>query len=355
MLEAKSFLLLLCWGFLVPTAAGLFWTGFIKNEERKSSLGLAWTLGVITMWAVFQVLAVPLIYRKAAFHVLAYTWIAIIGVLAIAALAFHAKRLGSIGKHLVLAWRGQEKSTYLFLAAAVAIILFQIFLLAGHTHTDTDDARYVVSAMEAVEKDTMLLEHPLTGEYLGEPVGEMIKDAVAPFCIFMGLFSELLSLHPAIAHHVMFPIMMIPLAYVIYWLIAKRLFPGNQKAAALFLFLAAVCHCFAYDSVYMGSFYLLVRIWQGKAVLSAVIMPLIWYFLLCIMEKPKEKIYYVFLTLTMFAACLTSSMSAIQPVLLAGTYALVLGIRDRSFRSFLAVCLCLLPNVAYAAGYYILY
>ena len=65
-------------------------------------------------------------------------------------------------------------------------------------------------------------------------------------------------------------------------------------------------------------YFLLIRIWQGKAVLAAVILPLLFYYLLCAYKNEYQIQDIIQIFLTTGAAALTSSMGIfLAPIMVA--------------------------------------
>ena len=308
-----SCLLILLWGVIVPFVVGCLWTR--KNDLYENSLAMAIVMGFITMLAVFQVLAVPMIALKIRFHVLAVAWIVVIAVLFVVSFVMNSKRLIQI---IQVAWKRvfvQNGFTRLLIFAGVVLVLFQMWVLAGHMHVDTDDSRYAAESMEAYELDTMIQYHPITGEQIEAPSGEMIKDIVAPFSFYITLFAKLLFLHPLVVAHIVIPILFIPYAYLIYYLIAQRFFGDNMQETAIFICFINLLICFAYGSAYSLSSYFLFRIWQGKAMFISVMLPAILLNVLNIGREKERGKHYRMLFCVMLASSIGSGMASILPPL----------------------------------------
>ncbi len=298
----------------------------------------------MTMAAVFQVLAVPMIFLRAPFHVLKYVWIAVIACLLIASVLFNYKDFKGRLKNSI-SIKKPERAELIIWLAVVVIVVFQTYLLAGHMHVDTDDARFVAEALEAVEKDTMLQYHPLTGEFLGSPLGEMNKDVTSPYPIFLGLIGELFRLPPAVAAHMILPVLLIPLCYAVYFVIGSWFFDGSRDTGLFLLFLGLI-HLFSFESIFASGYTLLTIIWQGRSVAAMILLPLLWYVLLRMTGqaavRPKD---YVLLAATLIACAMLSGMGVLLSLLLALAYACVCAFQKKSLRTALWMLLCMCPNI----------
>lgn len=342
MIGITNFFYIALYSVLVPFLLGMLLTG--RTQKYCSSIAVSIASGVMMMFALFELLAVPMILMKYPFHLLEYSWKTLVWLGVLISAILNCKKIPNVFRNRLKNLRSFTKTEVLIWVAALLMIAFQTYMVVGHMRTDTDDARFVAEAMEAYELDTMLQYHPITGEYLGEPIGEMSKDVVSPFPILMALAGILFRLPPAVAVHVIFPLLFIPFAYVIYFLLGDYLLHGNKKYVALFLFFLSLIHCFAYESIYAAGYTLLAVTWQGRSVLAMTILPFVWYLLMRLMDQGTDKrIEYAVLWSTVIGGCLTSSMSVQLIPILLGTYSLASGIKNRSIKAFIMPALCLIP------------
>ena len=343
MIGLSNIVLIFIWGISVPFVLGMLWEKLLADSGRICRAG-NFVLGFMTMAAVFQVLAVPMIFLRAPFHVLKYVWIAVIACLLIASVLFNYKDFKGRLKNSI-SIKKPERAELIIWLAVVVIVVFQTYLLAGHMHVDTDDARFVAEALEAVEKDTMLQYHPLTGEFLGSPLGEMNKDVTSPYPIFLGLIGELFRLPPAVAAHMILPVLLIPLCYAVYFVIGSWFFDGSRDTGLFLLFLGLI-HLFSFESIFASGYTLLTIIWQGRSVAAMILLPLLWYVLLRMTGqaavRPKD---YVLLAATLIACAMLSGMGVLLSLLLALAYACVCAFQKKSLRTALWMLLCMCPNI----------
>ena len=103
----------------------------------------------------------------------------------------------------------------------------------------------------------------------------------------------------------------------------------------------------------------LVRLWQGKAILGNLIIPAIVVMFDGFAKSEKKLPNWIALFITMFSACLVSTMGfALAPIML-GTLTVLYSIKNikekKSLKEFFifAFCsmLCCTPNLLYAALY----
>lgn len=344
MIGFVNILLIFAWGLIVPFLLGMLTDKLLADSEGTlCARNLA--LGFMLMAAIFQLLAVPMIFLHAPFHVLKYSWIIVILGLSLLSV-FVNRRTFSQKLQTQFTLKLPDKMTLFIWIAVIFLVLLQVYLLAGHTHRDTDDARFVAEALEAVEKDTMLSYHPITGELLSQPVGEMNKDIMSPYPIFLGLVSTLFQLPPAAAAHLILPILLIPLCYVVFYVIADFFFDGNKKYTGLFLVFLSVIHLFSFESIYASGYTLLTIIWQGRSVAAMILLPLLWYLLLRMTGehsiKPKE---YLLLLISMLSCAMLSGMGIMLSLLLMAAYMCVYVLQKKSLKTVPWMILCMCPNI----------
>lgn len=344
MIGFVNILLIFVWGLIVPFLLGMLTDRLLAGSEGKlCARNLAF--GFMLMAAVFELLAVPMIFLHTSFHVLKYSWI--LAVLGLSLLSVLVNRRTLFQKlQAPVDVKQPDKMTLFIWAAVILLILLQVYLLAGHTHRDTDDARFVAEALEAVEKDTMLSYHPITGELLSRPAGEMSKDIMSPYPIFLGLVSALFQLPPAVAAHLILPILLIPFCYVVYYVIADFFFGGNKKYSGLFLVFLSVIHLFSFESIYASGYTLLTIIWQGRSVAAMILLPLLWYLLLRMtgehVIKPKE---YLLLAVSMLSCAMLSGMGIMLSLLLSIAYMCVYVFQKKSLKTVPWMLLSMCPNI----------
>lgn len=341
-----NILFIIIYGLLMPFTVGQIWSR--KSEEHACTIAFPMICGVVTMFALFEILAVPMILIQQSFHVLYLSWVIGMWVITVVSAIWNYK---NIIQTVQMTFERLKKITgkeWFVWAVAIFLILFQTWLLAGNMHTDTDDARFVAEAMEAYEKDTMLQYHPLTGEFLGHPIGEMNKDVQAPFPFFYALLGKLFQMIPTIAAHVVLPMLLIPLAYLVYYLIGRYLLKGNRLYTGLFLGFLSLIHLFAFESIYAAGYTLLAIAWQGRSVLAMIILPFIWYLLMRVTsdnQREEAKRYCLLLCCAVIAACLTSSMSAIMVPILTAAYMVVNVIKRRSLMPLVWMFILWIPSI----------
>ncbi len=342
----SSILLIVLWGIVIPLMLGQLWDSILKDSELIS-IPRSLSFGYMTIAALFQLLAFPMLMLRLKFHVLKSTFLIVIVCLLLCTIFLNykgfVKKLKDSMKSIQF-----EKTELIIWVAVIFLIAVQTYLLAGQMHVDTDDSRFLAEALEAVEKDTMLEYHPLTGEFLGGPIGEMRKDITSPYPIFLGLLGELFRLPPTVAAHAVLPLLLIPLCYLVYSVVGKFFFPNDRKSIGLFLFFLSLIHLFSFETIYASGYTLLTIIWQGRSVAVMIMLPILWYILLKMTAKHVSDIKwsdYSLLVTALLGCAMLSGMGVLLSLLLTAAYTFVNIIRKKSVKFGVWMLICMCPNI----------
>ena len=317
--------------FALPLLAGSLF--------REKSVSYTYLLGQILLWAVFQVLAVPMVYLRASFRLLAFSYL------------FCMLALCGAGAAVRLKHGFEKEKLNIFLIAAFVIILYQAGMYVFGQHLDEDDSRWIAEANDALLRNRMLLFNPANGDYIGRFVGEMQKDVFSPWCMYVAVLSFFTTIPPVVIAHTVYPPILLILSYCAYERIGRMLFSGRSEQG-IFLLSVALINLFFAGNTYTQSIFTLTRIWQGKAVVAAVMIPLILLLFLQLKSRQIRGNWFL-LGISGVACCLFSGMGiaiGLLMIALYGGYAVVCG----KFRGILYYLLSLLAPAVYGLGYILL-
>ena len=326
--------------------------GFVRPGKRYRSLGLL-PVGILFLWASFQLISVPFILKEADYGVLK-TVTVLIWILAALYGAFRmAGDRKTLKEELVNGLQELKSKDVIFLMTlilALGAVLFQVFMAYRLAYADGDDSYYVVMGSIAESNGLMYTVDPYTGQGFG---GLELRHCFAPFPIWLAVMSSLIRAHVGVAAHSMLPLILIPVTYLIVWKIFRILIPEKAPLGVLFF---AVLQIFGNTSIYRNSTFLLTRTRQGKEALAEVVIPFFFLLFLQIMKELKEqdkmpRFPYFPMILTVVAACLCSTMGAFLVCILAGCLGLLTGILYKRYKLILWTFLCCLPAVFYVLLY----
>ncbi|MDD6798347.1 MAG: DUF6077 domain-containing protein, partial [Clostridia bacterium] len=150
-----------------------------------------WLYGLITMFAVMQLIAIPMIAQRTAFSLLVNVWSALVAILAVAGTTAYIvvfiknKRCTDKGLEYRENHRPVDRKRIAWIAALGVIFMlmtaFQARVASKYQHTDDDDARFVALELIAVENDEMLTLNPIDGYPMYWNTGEVKKDYTSPW------------------------------------------------------------------------------------------------------------------------------------------------------------------------------
>lgn len=320
--------------------------GFIVVQDRwlgTTGLLKSWIFGQMLLLAVLQLMAVPMILLKCRFSVLywSYLFVAILlFAMGLLQIMTHRKRI-RIRQHRI------DPFTNLVLAVAILMILWQ----AGHyffgIHLDEDDARWLAEANDALEYGDMMNRSFHTGEL--DTVFTVPRDVSSPWPMMYAIVSKLLHTRPAVFAHTIYPPVEILIMYGVYWLIGTELY---KRRSARWTFLLAVSLVILYfgGTVYTQAVFSLVRIWQGKATVAGVVLPLLFYLFIRANKYSKRKRFrenWITLYTTATAACLMSGMGISLGLTLIGLFGAYNVLAYQNWRSIPKWVGALLPGMIY--------
>lgn len=364
-------LMLGIWMVLVPWGIGYF--ALRAGRKNTVEAGYAFCLGYILMWAFFQLIAVPVIIKEGEFVQVEFAFEAVSLTFAFAGLFLFVLQLKGglwenwrrLGGETLKIGKIREKAVSLLLWAVFGIgLLFQMaqaYLLA---YADGDDAFYIPISLTASQGGSLYKSIP----YTGETCALNLRYGLAPFPVWVGFIAAKCRVNAAVAAHSLIPLVLIPVTYVLYLEIGKRLCsgldlaaekgrrPGKEVLLPLFMIFVTLLQIFGNYSIYPASTFLLTRTRQGKAALGNVILPFFILLLHKMAEEVKEQgkargQNVLWLMAAMTAGCLCSTMSGFLCSMLVMLTVFLIFLLHRKPFILLQGFLGCVPGIVYALLY----
>ena len=283
------------------------------------ALGGSLSAGYVMMFALMECMAVPAIFLRGSLHGLAWLYgvtTAALGLILTGRRVLRVLREPSAAQNHVGVSRRIRTRIRTRLAGirpaglmAAAVILFQMGYVSQLAHMDADDSFYVAAAVTDVYTDSLFRYSPYTGS-LYEVLPK--RYTLSPFPVFLSCISRLSGgLHPSLLAHMILPPVFLLLLYTVLYRYGRRFFPDDPGARGSFLLVCACLMQFSGWSIYNQGDFAMIRLWQGKAVLAGVFVPLLIYYGMTVLgEMPGEgNLPLLFLANT--GACLLSSMGIV--------------------------------------------
>ena len=349
-------ILLSCvWLIIVPLAMGYVISGAtrIQMNNKIAIVLFAYAIGNVAMWAVFQLLAVPMILLKQKLGLLIVMWcISLVVVFILLFLYCKKQKIKPICYKSKKEVRKSDRIWIIVLATIALIIIgYQCYKYIFFMHLDEDDSRFIVCAVDACIDGTMYLINPATGDYIGHWAGELVKDISSPWAMYLATMSKVLFIHPTIFAHTVYPSFLLVIGYIAFFLMGQVVFKGNIKKSICFVILASILHMYMAGTIYTQSRFTLVRIWQGKATVAGVMIPLVLALLMQTYEECNNGRIYVILFLCGLSMCLMSGMGIFFSGIMVGFYGIWYGLINKKFRNIIYSLIACLPTIVYGITY----
>lgn len=343
-------LLLVFWMIIIPTAAGncMYADGKKSAKAVDGGLVLRWVSGQMLLWALFQVLCVPMVLTEMSFRYLVYAFGGISLILAIYGTYVAFKRT----RNDVLKPVSVKRDNMLPWIIFGLILVFQLVQAVRLTYGDGDDAYYVAVSTITENAETMYSKLP----YTGGTTELDIRHGLAPFPVWIAFLSKVSGLRAVSAAHVAVPLMLIPMTYAIFYLIGRSLFKGKEKFLPVFLIFTEILVIFGDYSFYTVENFMLARSRQGKAALGSIVMPMLFFLLFVLLERMQKNEKYglnfwILLCCVMTTGCLCSTLGGFLLCLLLAVTGLCAAVCYRKWKVLAPLALCCAPCVFYALIY----
>lgn len=344
-------LIILLWG--IPTITG---AAFVTVDKKTQKPLFMWIMGQLVLWAGFQLLAVPVILLEQDFEIIVWLFSAYILAVSGVSACLYLKRQKEGRFHVAYGSRIKDNKWYV--ASWVlfwGLLLFQLLQAVFLAYADGDDAFYVAMSGVAENSGVMYLEIV----YTGWPSELDVRHGMAPFPIWIAYLARISGIRAVAVNHVVMPLILIPMTYGIYCLLANKLFPGKKERVPLFLIFTELLVLFGDYSFYSVENFMIARSRQGKAALGSIIIPVLFLLLLLLLEKIQEnqKItagFWILLVSATMSGCLCSTMGALLVCMLIGIVGLCAAVCYKRWSFLFPMAACCVPCVVYAGLYLIL-
>lgn len=332
--------------FLILVVLPILVGSVFTEADGKGPLAFRWVSGQLCLWAGFQAICVSVILMpgKDSFLNVIGLYGVFVAAMLLLALGLCINRHAKGGHVDIVAGneKGRDIAAFFLQGIVLIILVIQLVLAVVLAYEEGDDAFYVATSSITVESDTMYEILPYTG---GRTVLFDARHSLAPFPIWIAMLSKISGVHAAAVSHVVLPVVLIIMAYAIFFLIGCRLFRDSRFKQFLFMFFLELLVIFGGQSLYTAENFLLVRTAQGKAVLADIIIPFTFLLLLTLFERLQEKEqpgikYWLLMAVTMIAGCLCSTQGALLTCMLLGVGGMCATVCYRKWKLIPPVAAC---------------
>ncbi len=278
-------LLLLLHFTLVPLAVGRLITYPVKNPLHRQPAAV-YVLGLFASFGVFFILYGILVWFQywntfdvpftGCFTALVWSYSVVIAILVILWLWLDRAAIRGIFSYIrqrLSGWQRDIKVDVFVLVYGIifaAVLLVQLYFAYGYEVNEWsyDDYDYVVNSQDMISSDTL--------SYVSYGTGEMPnnqeKRVVVSWPAYISYLAKISGFEVTTVAHTIMPPLFLLVAYLVYFYLSGLIFTKLDNRL-IFMILLAVGFAFGLHSHYSVSFRLLCTIWQGKAILSAILVP----------------------------------------------------------------------------------
>lgn len=329
--------------FLAFLSLGTLLLKALKKEEF--SLSMAVITGYFAYFALFEVITLPMIFTYRSLSFLTMVMSVIMASVILATVIVGGRDWLRQVKGLPGALR--EHSWVFFVVAAA--VLFQCYAVAVYYDTSADAAYYVGIANTAVYTDTLQKYSPYTGAALGK---FMARYVFSCFPLHNAFISRMTGIPVIIQAKTVMAVANALIANMLYYQIGRCLFrEKSRKWADIMVAFLCVIQLFC-DTIYQPGTFFFTRLYEGKAILANLVLPMILYCSLRNYRNDREKAPWIYLFLCNLAA-VSFSGSAMIAAFAGSAVTVPLILLRRRFRLAVPYILCQLPVVCWFAAYYL--
>lgn len=306
MIFLKSIMLVLLLG-VIPVLLGKL-VVYKDTSEHTRSVIVKYAIGLFTSLALFWILCLIMTFLKVTFSILTIVYTSCILLLSVIAIIVCYRKREK--RNWEEEWNAIKPNSFEF----IYIILFLLFLgvqvyfaiFYEVTINSYDDVTYVVLSQDAISSNHIYLSNEVTGNLM---TNFNVKRVLNSWPIYIAYLSKMSGFHVTTISHTIIPVLFLLIAYGVYYYLASCLLKERENRL-IFLCVLSVLFIFGFYSSYSLTFRFLATLWQGKAVLSVIVLPFLFAFLPRVYEQKFCWRNVVYLVLISMAACSLTMMAS---------------------------------------------
>lgn len=350
-MEIIKWCILLMLVFPVPFFLGMIPVKYMNSSQRTPAM--TYVCGWFVSFFIFELTAVPFILLEKSFTSLAITYTFLIAVLFVYSVWVSRSVWGDFAKNI----RAARSQPFLVKAGwilAYLLIGLQLFMAVFYEYYDGDDAYYIATSVLTNTFDTMYLRDAYTGYIYSLDA----RHALSPTPIYQAWLSRLSGIHPAVIAHSVLSVVWLIFMYCIYGQIGNRLLPitraeGRKRSnfRPVFMILIVVWFAFGNISLYTSETFAMTRTWQGKGMMAGMVLPALFLCLIYLSQDQVRLGIWMLYECVLVSAVFATSISFMLVPTIAGTAAVLIGIKKKSVRAVVKVFACCVPCLLLALCY----
>lgn len=279
------------------------------SNKKNNSMIFIFCIGMFAELALYHYIYLIFLGLNQPFHRLCYTYVFVLLIISMVLLMTRRKQLKNIICNAVV----NLKKWPWYIIIVILLVLLQCYVKATTmTRMALDDSEYVVCAVDAVYSDKMWYIDPYTGMERWTDFTIIAKRWTTSWIMYYAFVGKITGISVATVAHTLIPILIIPLAYMIYTLLGLAFFQDDRKKTSIFLILLNWLLINGWTNRDNAARTLLIFSWHGRTLLYAIALPFMLYFVIGFFKKDKvtwhDSIMY-FILITVMVSSSTMSLA----------------------------------------------
>ena len=334
--------------YIMPCIVGLGVSRVLRIDDR--TVVKSFVVGNIFIWGFLQLITVPFVLIKGSFSTVVLIVNLVLCSICLWVLIdefFFKNRENFKWRNWTSRIRFVNKTDMVSLTMMAGMLIWLLYMIITLQHTDGDDSRFVVNAVEMIRTDRLLLTDLITGEELETWIGEIVKDVTSPWAIYTAYCAKMTGISAVITAHSVLAVSLILCSMGVFWLMSKEFFKENLTNRSIFMCFVVLLNIYGHFSRGSAETMRLIRIWQGKASVASIAVPALFLFCMWLYENEKKYSYYIIIMMTNLGMCLMSGMGVVIGAIMLGCIGVVYGIAKKNVWMTIALWAMCIPNVMY--------
>jgi len=322
--------------------------------------------GYLTMFSIFELVTLPMVIIGLKFRIAVRCVVVILILAASVGIVFAIKAameregiiqrvLGAVG---IQKWNFSEGfrpdvQAVCLWALFIILVGFQLYQAFHLAVFDGDDAYYVAQSVTAVNRDSMYGYIP----YNGFGTSLDIRHAIAVLPLWIAFVAKMSGIHATILSHLILPFIFVPLTYLAYYLVAKRLFLEKKRLIPAFMIIIGVLQIFGNVSIYTKETFFVMRTWQGKSFFANFVLVVTLALILWLFEEEQEEGerknpgLWAMLVCANITAAFSTALGVFLMAVLIGVTGCLLAVKNRSVRILWKFVVSCIPCIVFTLLY----
>lgn len=284
---------------VIPIMVGTLFSAPIKRDHANS-LTFVYIIGIMVLVGLTELLSVPMTILKQSFSTFVWVYNLISLVMIVLAVWLCKEKLVRI---LQGARKKLQAASRLWILVILAVYVPVIVLNFVTPYCYGDDTTYLSMVNDIVYSNRLYLTNVVTGE---ETTWVAAKYSLSAFWTWLAYLAKMTGLHPLILCKSVLAYFFVPMAYAVQGLLSAFLCKNNERKMLVYMLLIVLVIIFGGFTNYSVTYRLYTWVWQSKAFLAMVVLPVLLYYCNYVFEKNTTIWEYFILMFMVLAACATT-------------------------------------------------